>query len=96
MAAPQIGRSWIEAGLVGLAGADRFLECVVDLKNGFFGAEVTVLRFVFSLRDGECIHNVRYGITRCWDCASKGFGLLLPLERGAEVKVKEHRVQFAP
>ena len=96
VAATGIGGRRVEEGLVGVAGADGFLEGVVDLKDGFLRAvDAAVLGFVFALHDGEGVHDVGDGIAGRGEGAGEGFRLLPPLDFGAEVEVEEGGVQLA-
>ncbi len=55
---------WIEAGLVGLAGADGFCHRVVDFEDDAFSAVAVVLGFVRAADDGERVHDVVDGVAR--------------------------------
>ncbi len=65
MATPRVGRRRVEAGLVGLAGADGLLHGVVDLEDDALGAVVTVvLLLLLAADDGEGVHDVGDGVPR--------------------------------
>ena len=53
-----VGGGWVEAGLVGVAGAGGFGEGVVDFEDGALGAVVAVGGEVFAFDDGEGVEDV--------------------------------------
>ena len=86
----------IEAGFVGLAGADGFVEGVVDLEDGFLRAvDASVLGFVFALHDREAVQDIGDGGVGCGERLGQGVRLLTPLGLRAEVEVEEGGVQLA-
>ena len=59
MAAPRIRRGWVEAGLVGVAGADCLLHCVIDFEDDALGTVIAVELFLIpALHDGEGVHDI--------------------------------------
>ena len=52
MAAAWIGRGRVEAGLIGLAGADGLGHGVIDLEDDAFGAVVATPPLVLALHCG--------------------------------------------
>ena len=53
-----VGGGWVEAGLVGVAGAGGFGEGVGDFEDGALGAVVAVGGDVFAFDDGEGVEDV--------------------------------------
>jgi hypothetical protein len=65
MATARVSRRRVEARLVGLTGADRLGEGVVDCEDDTPGAIVAVeLRLVLAADDGEGVHDVGHGVAR--------------------------------
>ena len=105
MGQARIGRGWVEARLVGLTGAERRDEGVVDVEDDAPGAVVAVeLRLVLAADDGEGVHDVGHGVARGWEagleprqvcrrlavCGAPVAALL-----GWQVEVEEGGVQLA-
>ena len=96
MTTPRVGWRRIEAGLVGSAGADGFLQGVVYFEDDAFRAVVAVeFRLVLTLNDGESVHDVVHRMARRGERFGQRLGLLTPLSLRAEVEVEKGGVQLA-